>query len=954
MSSQETIIKFFSKWLASTTPNEHGEYRMLCPIHDETRPSATINFKKGLFHCNSASCVGGMTIVKLKKMVMEKESSVDKADYDPFGGPSNVVNIAERRKSKSGGGGFEEDPLTEAKVKAYHRLLMDDSMSDQRASFMVRRGLTRATLELYEIGFEMGSGRYLIPIRGIDGDLVNARKYKPDAEASQKMWNWIGMGSPPRLFPVAETQHDEVMIVEGELDALIGIQNGFHCVSGTGGAGRWDKEWNKFFLGKNVIVSYDNDRDGRIGAKKVAKHLLTVAATVKILDPLMDENKSDLTDWFLAGGTHERLRDIIDRTPVYAAKEEATSAEEATAIPIQVIGSMDSSTNGRPLSMTVTVSGRRHPTYSVPKQAMLSCTLDAGNKCKACPMMTEWEGDHTVFVDGKNIEYIARFLDRPEDQRLEVIRRLVGAQKCNRLVMTVEDSHTVEELFVSQSMDSRSEDSADFTQRRLYSIGTHDTETNAVVHVVGTTWPNAKDSRNEFFSWSLKPAVTSVDEFKLSPEIIARLRQFRPSRRQRPIDKAREVAGELQLATGIVGRERLQMAMDLTWHSVLNFKLDGKRLARGWVEFIVVGDTRTGKSETAIRLANYYGLGHIIGCEGASFPGLVGGVKQVGEAWTVTWGEVTLNDRRLVVLDEVSGLSQELISQLSDVRTRGVAQVTKIQSSSTNARCRMIWISNPRQSKFITDSRKDGLTIIKELIGNEEDISRFDLAMSVRGDDVDSSEINKIRGQARDPKYSREDCRNLILWAWSRKTDDVVWSEGAEEKIMAGAEYLGKRFIESPPLIQVQSVREKIARLAVALAARTFSSDETGEKVIVTQTHVADAVNFVNKLYSYDNFGYAIVSQRAFRARAIAESSRREIRKWLKENPALLEFLIERSNQSFRAPDLEEMTFMGRDQVNEVLSRLSEAKMIRKDKSQIVLEPTLQAIVRQLEKESGR
>jgi transcription initiation factor IIE alpha subunit len=59
-----------------------------------------------------------------------------------------------------------------------------------------------------------------------------------------------------------------------------------------------------------------------------------------------------------------------------------------------------------------------------------------------------------------------------------------------------------------------------------------------------------------------------------------------------------------------------------------------------------------------------------------------------------------------------------------------------------------------------------------------------------------------------------------------------------------------------------------------------------------------------------------------------------------------VEFLLDRRGSSFRSQDLEEMAGMDRDDVNTVLDFLSERKMISKEKSQIVLEPELQEVLK--------
>jgi Fic family protein len=136
--------------------------------------------------------------------------------------------------------------------------------------------------------------------------------------------------------------------------------------------------------------------------------------------------------------------------------------------------------------------------------------------------------------------------------------------------------------------------------------------------------------------------------------------------------------------------------------------------------------------------------------------------------------------------------------------------------------------------------------------------------------------------------------------------------------------------------------------VAVSIAGRTFSTED-GENVLVAEEHVEDAAKYLDNLYSYENFGYRRLSQRIHRNHSIAKKNKRKIKTWLQENPRLLEFLLDRRG-SFRAADLEEMAYMQRDEVNHVLGKLADAKMIAKDKSQIVMEPELQALL----KEFGR
>src|SRR3546814_7187092 len=75
----------------------------------------------------------------------------------------------------------------------------------------------------------------------------------------------------------------------------------------------------------------------------------------------------------------------------------------------------------------------------------------------------------------------------------------------------------------------------------------------------------------------------------------------------------------------------------------MDFKFKDVVLGKGWLELLVLGDTRTGKCEAALRLSDHYNAGVMKSCEGATFAGLVGGAEQAGSSWMVRWGTITLN-----------------------------------------------------------------------------------------------------------------------------------------------------------------------------------------------------------------------------------------------------------------------------------------------------------------------
>lgn len=313
--------------------------------------------------------------------------------------------------------------------------------------------------------------------------------------------------------------------------------------------------------------------------------------------------------------------------------------------------------------------------------------------------------------------------------------------------------------------------------------------------------------------------------------------------------------------THIYQREDLITAVDLVFHSVIRFKFRREWVQKGWVECLILGDTREGKSRTVQKLIEHYRAGEFCLGESTSYAGLMGGIQALGKRNTVTWGKLPLNDRRLVAVDEVSGMSYEQLAALSGIRSSGVAQITKILTEKTWARTRIIWISNPRTGRKL-DTYNYGIVAVKELIGKAEDVSRLDFALTVANGEVSEKLIN--RGADRDVPhtYTSDLCSSLVLWAWTRRGEDVTFTPTAEEAILDFSEELGRKYTAQIPLVQPAEQRIKIARLCVALACRLFSTDD-GKRVIIQDDHAEFIAWYLDTIYSKPSMGYNLFSEAA-------------------------------------------------------------------------------------------
>lgn len=304
-----------------------------------------------------------------------------------------------------------------------------------------------------------------------------------------------------------------------------------------------------------------------------------------------------------------------------------------------------------------------------------------------------------------------------------------------------------------------------------------------------------------------------------------------------------------------------------------------------------------------------------------------------------------MSDRRLVVLDEASGLSHEEIQKMSDVRSRGFIRLQKIQAEQAWARTRLLWLSNPRDESM--ERYTYGVQAIAPLVGNREDVARFDFAMALTQHDVDMDQIYQPPTNT-EAEYTSEDAHTLVLWAWSRKPEHVEWEFGAEHDVFTVAEWLGNQYVSDPPLIQAANAHVKIARVAVAMAAATFSTDKTGEKLIVRKTHVHEAAWFLHSLYKKDTFGYHTLSERQRDTSDRAARSMELSRRWLLENRMLVEF-FQRTEGQFRREMIEQMLNLSREEANAIVNRLFTWGLVSPNGHAVKMNPALHQLLRDIE-----
>jgi hypothetical protein len=191
--------------------------------------------------------------------------------------------------------------VTPTLVEKYHNALPERI----REYLKTERGLTDEIINSAELGYGTfyGQNWITIPIKDIDGNYKffklrqdpekgNAKRSFPAGESEAEIYDWN------YLF----MENKQLIICEGEMDALLLRSKGYNAVTSTHGANTFKTEWlNHFKKDIKYYICYDNDEAGRKGSHKVADLLLQNEIQDINIITLPEEvgEKGDVTDYFV-------------------------------------------------------------------------------------------------------------------------------------------------------------------------------------------------------------------------------------------------------------------------------------------------------------------------------------------------------------------------------------------------------------------------------------------------------------------------------------------------------------------------------------------------------------------------------------------------------------------------------------------------------------------------------
>lgn len=842
-----------------------------CPMHHDTNASFTVNTETDEWYCHGCGCGGSH--VEFIQRYYDVGRDVAVAAYKQW----------TQRKTLP----FPSEDYVSACVK---------SLQDKPAEIKALHdfGITDEVISKYKLGYD--DLRITIPIYSRTGKLINVRKYLPPHRRIEGSTNAKVIGvkgcNEARFFPYDNltADKDTVYIVEGEKDCLVAISQGLNCVTGTGGSNMPLHE-ETLFKDKTVYVMVDNDPAGSRLMAHYVKALHGIAKELKVIKLPV----KDFTDYWTTYhnvALEDYTEDAVEESPT-----KITSATD-TAI------SLNKSEFVENLNTWVTlenmcVIGADPKTYTVPCKLRVRCMNAA---CTHPCRVGMTKNAEEIDIDPRQLLSFVNSSDNVQDMYLKKLFscKSIGSEPA---------AYINAQLIMFQESASFADGMEDASYEPRYGLYLY--EEARLIPTVKYNFVACRvtDPRTQQNYYVIKQAEavqsavgqctqSTIDYFKECAESCKNVAEL--------IDLHYR---KWESVVGIEGRPDLFGAVLLTYASITEIPWKGG-IIKGWLDSMVIGDTRTGKSQLAQRFVKHLQMGSYINGENARRTGVIGGVQRNGDSWIITWGAIPMNDKGLLVIDEASGLEVEDIKELSATRSSGAVTINKIAKGEARARTRLIWLSNPRSGRNIEDFYWKGYGAFTEYIPVVEDQARFDLVLSAAREDVE--ELKGLRQDELDEsKY-----KDLFSFAWTVSKDDVIISQAAVETVNECVKKLSADF-EGGPLVVGVAVHEKLLRLSCAFAVLCGSI--SSGRLIVQPNHVEFACDFFVSTLTKPTLDYKSFIEESKRAQRQKAQNVIFIRALVAQYPAIKILL---GAQRFRGGQVQEVLGVERSEAAKIISEL--------------------------------
>ncbi len=866
-----------------------------CPIHNDTKtPNFNANIYTGAFVCHGCGKRGSIFdfYCLMHKMdprngkdfaqalaVMASAVGIDvgtdiKLPVVPEGSEAPTERLFNPKKQRVEFKDATTKPLSTNCLDKYFKLLSAEHYKYLR----FHRGLLSTTIEEYRIGWHpkkvyknteglKSFGKYIIPVFGKGDFLRNLRLYARDGEKGCKMMNLKGYGSPARLFPLDKLkgQH-HIIYCEGEWDCIllnqelkrIGKDNDWLAMTNTAGGGVFEEEWIQEFEGRHVYFMFDVDTAGRNFAEVHANQKLSEPlSTGKILSlkivhlPLPgSKEEKDVTDFLMKReGTIEQILALIDNTE--PLEFGGVDDKDLVTPHVEVSDFLECTKDRRYIDQRVrvplTISGQSSKVYHATREMkVVSCPARAKDNCCSHECQIIPYGN-PAFIESSMAN---------RKQMNAVLQELIctKGQKC-----TIEETDKVvmEEYMAHQVMErltaEEDEQTGKFTNsQELVAVPVYvlQPEQNMKIgpqsyYATGYIRSHPMSRGVCMFIEKLEPMDEDWKAFRVTPEVRANFQIIQDYK------NVNEILDEIQNSvTRIYEAKDILLTILLTYLSPIRFSFNGDFI-RGWINSCIIGDSGTGKTRTYDRISNWINEGDLFSTLSGSRTGLLYAVKQRGNDWYVQIGRYVMASGKIMAIDETQEMEAEEIQKMGKAMDEGWLEVSRVASGGYKTETRTLLLMNPKNGRTISDYAF-GCRALPDCF-RKMFIRRLDVAVFSTGKE-DPTFYNKKfdKDVNNNVRINSRIFKNLVHWAWTRSSDQVLWTQEATDECLAQSVEIAKTFghADDVPLVNFQDFRNKLARLSTAFAILCGSFSDDYESVRVLPLHVIKMAKFYAKLYS--------------------------------------------------------------------------------------------------------
>ena len=266
----------------------------LCPFHDDTKHSLSINIDRGLYNCKA--CGESGNAIKFAKHFDEDPKPFYSDDYVSF-----KTNGKQTEKPILNGG------KTEAKAPDKQVRNRNKSADKPRLSTKELWGRIRKYQKEWHNGLGYYNincvgeyqGRLVFPYFDVDGKVPIGIKHHKGKNGEQPWWEGDGKLKFYNEWHIPDMDKNEpLIIVEGEKDALTMMNLGYNAVSGSAGAISIPKIPQSFKQFSQIKILLDNDEGGFKGNELMAKQIYQQIGKIALIGKWGEgiPDKYDVTD----------------------------------------------------------------------------------------------------------------------------------------------------------------------------------------------------------------------------------------------------------------------------------------------------------------------------------------------------------------------------------------------------------------------------------------------------------------------------------------------------------------------------------------------------------------------------------------------------------------------------------------------------------------------------------